>query len=69
MVCLMVSDIKSGAFEDYGHRREDAARLALALGTLDLAFVRKASLLLEPSGTTGAFIIVSGQTCLPPDGQ
>jgi len=63
VVALMVGDIKSGALEDYGYRREDAARLATALGTSDRAFISKASLLLEPAGTAGAFIFVSGQTC------
>ena len=48
MVSLMVGDIEPGAFEDYGYRREDAARFALALGTGDSAFITETSPLFEP---------------------
>ena len=49
VVSLVIRDIKSGALEDYGYRIVDAARLATALGTGDLAFITKASLLVEPA--------------------
>ena len=48
MVSLMVGDIEPGAFEDYGYRREDAARFAPALGTGDSAFITETSPLFEP---------------------
>ena len=69
VVPLIIGNIESGALENYWHWRENTSRLALAFGTNGRAFIIKTPLLLEPAGTTGTLIFVSGQTCLPPNGQ